>query len=63
MGTQLSMFGNRQFLDLKLTKAKPALSELFMVSVRIQGNSHPLVMQSGSNGIYAEPRSYDGRSP
>lgn len=54
---------DRQFLDLKLTKAKPALSELFMVSVRIQGNSHPLVMQSGSNGIYAEPRSYDGRSP
>ena len=54
---------DRQFLDMKLGKTKPALSDLFIVSVRIQGESQSLVAQSGSNAIYVEPRSYDGRSP
>ena len=54
---------DRQFLDLKLSKVKPHVSELFMVSVRIQGDAKPLIMQSGSQGTYVEPRSHDGRSP
>ena len=54
---------DRQHLDLKMSKTKPALSELFVVSVRIQGESNELINKSGSNGIYVEPRSQDGRSP
>lgn len=54
---------DRQYLDLKMSKTKPALSELFVVSVRLQGESKDLVAKSGSNGIYVEPRSQDGRTP
>eukprot|EP00438_Fugacium_kawagutii_P035283 Skav234847 [mRNA] locus=scaffold1355:118365:122921:+ [translate_table: standard] len=55
---------DRQFLSDKLTRSKPVNAYQFTVSFRVQDTDiHALLKQSGTNHVYYEPRSIDGRSP
>lgn len=55
---------DRQFLDHKMAKSSAAKSDIFVASFRIaEVDWKPLMMSSGNQGLYIEPRSPDGRSP
>ena len=55
---------DRQWMSAKLTKAPLATCEVFSVNLRlVTGVTKRVLEQSGTAGIYSEPRSDDGRSP
>ena len=55
---------DRQFLSAKLAKSPPKECEVFSANLRLTTQVTAAILhQSGSGGIYAEPRSDDGRSP
>eukprot|EP00438_Fugacium_kawagutii_P013579 Skav223040 [mRNA] locus=scaffold1069:129406:134370:+ [translate_table: standard] len=55
---------DRQFLNLKLEKTKAASSELFVVTMRLEGvDMTSLLAKSGSNSMYVEPRDVTGKVP
>ena len=63
MGAVLDVW-DRQFLDHKMTKSSPAKSDIFVTSLRVADiDWKPLMMASGQQGLYIEPRSPDGRGP
>ena len=55
---------DRQFLTPKLERQQPKQSEVFMVCIRFADTDvASLMSKSGTQGVYIEPRSQDGRSP
>ena len=55
---------DRQYLGSKYEKQPPQKASIFMVNIRVVGIDVPLMMQSsGSEGMYFEPRTNDGRHP
>ena len=54
---------DRQWLTLHWTKARPAQAEVFAMTLRVQESLVTQFLEANStHGIYAEPRSSDGRS-
>ena len=55
---------DRQFLSEKLDRQQPKQSDVFMVCIRFADtDATSLMSKSGSNGVYIEPRTHDGRAP
>ena len=55
---------DRQFLTLKLTKANQHEASLFAVNIRIKSSvAFAILAHSGTDGVYLEPRSSNGRQP
>eukprot|EP00438_Fugacium_kawagutii_P000332 Skav225767 [mRNA] locus=scaffold3092:29530:34314:- [translate_table: standard] len=55
---------DRQFLNDKMERVAPAQAFQFLVSFRVEGvNVSKILQQSGTDGLYHEPRAADGRSP
>ena len=55
---------DRQWLSLRMDRAKPAEAELFVASFRLLDFApKAFLAQSGRKGLYFEPRTEDGRSP
>ena len=55
---------DRQYLTLRMRKDKPEHSEIFAFNVRLtDAVCSQILKQSGSNGLFFEPRSQDGREP
>eukprot|EP00438_Fugacium_kawagutii_P014883 Skav218191 [mRNA] locus=scaffold4385:54376:81512:+ [translate_table: standard] len=55
---------DRQFLTFRLQKSPPSDADLFCVNVRVDSpDMNDILGRSGQRGIYAEPRTPDGRAP
>eukprot|EP00438_Fugacium_kawagutii_P018203 Skav230725 [mRNA] locus=scaffold401:87585:92222:- [translate_table: standard] len=55
---------DRQWLTSRLTKSQPKAAACFAVNVRLTAPAYASVAStSGTDGIYIEPRSPDGRAP
>ena len=55
---------DRQWLTLKMARARAPDSDVFVVSLRVTGiNCEELMLTSGNGGCYFEPRAVDGRQP
>lgn len=55
---------DRQFLSTKMTKCQPDQAALFVVTLRLQkAVVQDLLVQSGVDGCFLEPRTPDGRAP
>eukprot|EP00438_Fugacium_kawagutii_P028493 Skav203238 [mRNA] locus=scaffold2746:152563:162464:+ [translate_table: standard] len=55
---------DRQFVTAKMERCPPAHAHMFLVNLRVSlPQPGELLKQSGQHGIYAEPRTVDGRQP
>ena len=55
---------DRQFVSAKFDRKKPSEAEMFIVTFRLSGiDCAAILMQSGTAGVYFEPRTQDGRRP
>ena len=55
---------DRQFLSSKFTRSKPDDCQVFAANMRLTKDVGTSTMNtSGSEGLYVEPRTFDGRQP
>eukprot|EP00434_Breviolum_minutum_P013102 symbB.v1.2.011547.t1/scaffold743.1/size212950/2 len=55
---------DRQFTSLRMSKAAPKDAEVFLVNMRVTNDVIQVLMgASGTEGLYVEPRSHNGRQP
>ena len=55
---------DRQYLNNKLEKTRPTDATMFMTCIRLEtADITETLKASGNHGVYAEPRSHDGRTP
>lgn len=55
---------DRQFVNHRMERRQPKFSDTFLVSIRTTGiDMEQLLVKSGKNGLYYEPRTADGRTP
>ena len=54
---------DRQFLNIRMSKSKPADADVYSAAFRLTGlNFTEILQESGTHGLYYEPRTVDGRS-
>ena len=55
---------DRQFTTLRMSKATPQEAEVFIVNMRVTADVIQVLMgASGTEGLFVEPRSHNGRQP